>query len=88
MTNLAQCEAWRPLRLPGVLVGSGRLGGISATIAAHDALLLRGHDVVAVVVADAEAGGAPELGFRDSESYDVAAVVVADAEAREARFGV
>lgn len=30
----AQCDILRPGRLPGVLVGDGRLGGISATIAA------------------------------------------------------
>lgn len=29
-----QCDILRPGRLPAVLVGDGRLGGISATIAA------------------------------------------------------
>ncbi len=62
MELLSQCEAWRPLRLPALLVGSGRLGGISTTVAAHDALLLRGYDVAAVVLEDAEAGDAGERG--------------------------
>lgn len=40
----------RPLRLPSILVGSNRLGGISATITAYDSLLMRGYDVVAIVL--------------------------------------
>ena len=47
-----QCDLLRPLRLPGVLVGDGRLGGISATLAAYDALALRGHEVPLVVLMD------------------------------------
>lgn len=42
----------RPLRLPAVLVGDGRLGGISSTISAYESLRLRGYDVVAVLVED------------------------------------
>lgn len=42
----------RPLRLPGILVGDGRLGGISGTISAYECLKLRGYDIVAVVVED------------------------------------
>ena len=45
-----QCDAWRPLRLPGVLVGDSRLGGISTTLAAYETLALRGYDTAAVVV--------------------------------------
>ena len=33
-TGRLQCDMLRPGRLPAVLVGDGRLGGISATIAA------------------------------------------------------
>ncbi|KAF5749436.1 bifunctional dethiobiotin synthetase/7 8-diamino-pelargonic acid aminotransferase mitochondrial [Tripterygium wilfordii] len=47
-----QCDLYRPLRLPGILVGDGRLGGISATISAYESLKLRGYDVVAVVFED------------------------------------
>eukprot|EP00899_Mesostigma_viride_P020781 jgi/Mesvir1/28704/Mv19675-RA.1 len=47
-----QCDIYRGLRLPCVLVGDGRLGGISATITAYESLLLRGFDTVAVVVVD------------------------------------
>lgn len=42
----------RPLRFPSILVGDGRLGGISATIAAYESLKLRGYDVVAVIFED------------------------------------
>lgn len=45
-----QSDIYRPLRLPGLLVGDGRLGGISATIAAYESLLLRGFDVEAVAL--------------------------------------
>ncbi|TXG61009.1 hypothetical protein EZV62_012372 [Acer yangbiense] len=42
----------RPFRLPGILVGDGRLGGISGTISAYESLKLRGYDVIAVVLED------------------------------------
>lgn len=42
----------RPFRLPSILVGDGRLGGISGTISAYESLKLRGYDVVAVVFED------------------------------------
>lgn len=41
----AQADVYRPLRLPVVLVGDGRLGGISSTIAAYEALVSRGYEV-------------------------------------------
>lgn len=47
-----QCDLLRALRLPGVLVGDGRLGGISATLSAYDSLALRGHQVPLVVLMD------------------------------------
>jgi len=42
----------RPFRIPAVLVGDGRLGGISGTISAYESLTLRGYDVVAVAFED------------------------------------
>lgn len=42
----------RPLRIPSILVGDGRLGGISGTISAYESLTLRGYDVVAIVLED------------------------------------
>ncbi|CAN4084271.1 unnamed protein product [Withania somnifera] len=47
-----QCDLYRPFRFPAILVGDGRLGGISATISAYESLKLRGYDVVAVVIED------------------------------------
>ncbi|KFK27306.1 hypothetical protein AALP_AA8G365300 [Arabis alpina] len=47
-----QCDLFRPFRLPGILVGDGRLGGISGTIAAYESLRNRGYDIVAVVFED------------------------------------
>ncbi|OVA10239.1 Aminotransferase class-III [Macleaya cordata] len=47
-----QCDLYRPFRLPAILVGDGRLGGISGTISAYESLKLRGYDVVAVIIED------------------------------------
>ncbi|XP_055823033.1 bifunctional dethiobiotin synthetase/7,8-diamino-pelargonic acid aminotransferase, mitochondrial [Solanum dulcamara] len=47
-----QCDLYRPFRFPAILVGDGRLGGISGTISAYESLTLRGYDVVAVVFED------------------------------------
>ncbi|XP_050217173.1 bifunctional dethiobiotin synthetase/7,8-diamino-pelargonic acid aminotransferase, mitochondrial [Mercurialis annua] len=47
-----QCDLYRPFRFPGVLVGDGRLGGISGTISAYESLKLRGYDIAAVVFED------------------------------------
>lgn len=52
-----QCDLLRPLRLPGILVGDGRLGGISATLSSYDALSLRGHSVPLVVLMEGPDGG-------------------------------
>ncbi|OAY69706.1 Bifunctional dethiobiotin synthetase/7,8-diamino-pelargonic acid aminotransferase, mitochondrial [Ananas comosus] len=47
-----QCDLYRPFRLPGILVGDGRLGGISSTISAYESLTMRGYDVTAVIFED------------------------------------
>eukprot|EP00873_Tetraselmis_striata_P013035 jgi/Tetstr1/433299/TSEL_022586.t1 len=49
-----QAELLRPLRLPGVLVGDPRLGGISATISALESLQVRGMDTAAVVMTEGD----------------------------------
>ncbi|KAK9864959.1 hypothetical protein WJX84_008815 [Apatococcus fuscideae] len=53
-SNTVQCEAWQGLSLPAILVGDGRLGGISATLSAQDSLNLRGHTTAAVVVSEVD----------------------------------
>ncbi|KAJ0772923.1 putative dethiobiotin synthase, Adenosylmethionine--8-amino-7-oxononanoate transaminase [Helianthus annuus] len=47
-----QCDLYRPFRLPSILVGDGKLGGISGTISAYESLTIRGYDVVAIVLED------------------------------------
>ncbi|KAK3386109.1 hypothetical protein B0H63DRAFT_501654 [Podospora didyma] len=49
-TGTSQAELYRELRLPIILVGDSRLGGISSTISAFESLKLRGYDVVMVLV--------------------------------------
>ena len=60
-----QADAWRALRLPPLLVASPRLGGVSATLAAAEALVARGHGapVAAVVLA----GGEKTCGEKEGE---------------------
>ncbi|KAK2077256.1 hypothetical protein QBZ16_004890 [Prototheca wickerhamii] len=54
--GLPQADTLRALRLPGLLVGDGRLGGISATLAAYEFLRARGHEVPFIVLAEQEPG--------------------------------
>ncbi|KAG9041868.1 hypothetical protein FS837_011639 [Tulasnella sp. UAMH 9824] len=49
-SGTTQAEAYRPLRLPIILVGDSNLGGISSTISAYESLLLRGYDVGSLLV--------------------------------------
>ena len=52
-----QADCWRPLRLPGILVGDNRLGGISTTISAHETLSLRGYDIPLIIMAGGALAG-------------------------------
>lgn len=40
-TTAVQGDILRPLRLPALLVGDHKLGGISTTLSAYDSLVLR-----------------------------------------------
>lgn len=44
-----QADLYRPLRLPALLLGDSRLGGVSTTIAAYEALRIRGYDIPAII---------------------------------------
>ncbi|CAK7211724.1 hypothetical protein SCUCBS95973_001216 [Sporothrix curviconia] len=46
----SQADLYRPLRLPVLLVGDHRLGGISASISAFESLHVRGYDLGTVFV--------------------------------------
>ncbi|KAF2703196.1 PLP-dependent transferase [Pleomassaria siparia CBS 279.74] len=47
-----QADIFRPMRMPVILVGDHRLGGIASTISASESLLIRGYDLDAVVCFD------------------------------------
>lgn len=47
----------RPLRFPGVLVGSASLGGITTTLAAKESIEIRGLDLSHVLVLEERGGG-------------------------------
>lgn len=49
-SGTSQADLYRPLRLPAILIGDHKLGGISATISAFESLRLRGYDVESVLL--------------------------------------
>jgi dethiobiotin synthetase/adenosylmethionine--8-amino-7-oxononanoate aminotransferase len=57
-----QADLYRPFAkfAPVVLVGDGRLGGISATLSAMESLLIRGYDIAGMVV--------PETGYDNASA--------------------
>ena len=52
-----QADLYRPLRLPSILVGDHRLGGISTSISAFESLHLRGYDIDALPIFDNQTWG-------------------------------
>ncbi|KIW80521.1 dethiobiotin synthase [Fonsecaea pedrosoi CBS 271.37] len=51
-SGTVQADLYRPLRLPTILVGDSKLGGIATTISAFESLHVRGFDVDSVVLFD------------------------------------
>lgn len=47
-----QADLYRPLRLPTLLIGDSKLGGISSTISAFESLHVRGYDLDSVILFD------------------------------------
>ena len=47
-----QADIYRPLRLPSLLVGDSKLGGIATTISSFESLHIRGYDVDALLLFD------------------------------------
>ena len=52
-SGIVQADLYRALRLPTILVGDSKLGGIGATLSAFESLHVRGYDVDAVVLFNA-----------------------------------
>ncbi|CAN0217250.1 unnamed protein product, partial [Discosporangium mesarthrocarpum] len=50
-----QADVFRPMRLPVLLVGDGRLGGIGATLSALESLRVRGYTVLGIALLGQEA---------------------------------
>ncbi|KAJ4396709.1 hypothetical protein N0V93_000930 [Gnomoniopsis smithogilvyi] len=49
-SGTTQADLYMPLRLPSILIGDSRLGGISQTISAFESLRIRGYDVESVLL--------------------------------------
>lgn len=45
-----QCDLLRPLRLPALLVGDGKLGGISTTLSSYEMLKIRGYSIPLIAI--------------------------------------
>lgn len=71
-----QCNLFRALRLPALLVGDGRLGGISTTLAAYEMLSHRGYDIAAVALMESPTGPNTAAIQESLPSCDGAAVLV------------
>ncbi|KAM4065732.1 aminotransferase class-III domain-containing protein [Hirsutella rhossiliensis] len=50
VSGRTQADLYIPLRIPTVLIGDSRLGGISQTISAFESLLLRGYQVESILL--------------------------------------
>jgi dethiobiotin synthetase/adenosylmethionine--8-amino-7-oxononanoate aminotransferase len=89
VSGAPQADVLRPLRLPALLVGDARLGGISATLCAYESLALRGHDVAAVVLLEREEGGGGSGGEKNADLSlgNAAALRAALADAAAHRMG-
>ena len=84
-----QCTALRPLALPALLVGDGRLGGISSTICASESLTSRGHSIGAVVLLsdDDTSVDAPSAAVPATPSAETTHAPLGNADALRAHFG-
>lgn len=49
-SRTTQADLYMPLRLPSILIGDSRLGGISSTISAFESLRIRGYDVESILL--------------------------------------
>jgi dethiobiotin synthetase/adenosylmethionine--8-amino-7-oxononanoate aminotransferase len=57
----SQADIYRSLRLPGIMVGDGKIGGIASTISAMESLILRGMDISCVVMLDKGMGNERQI---------------------------
>ena len=73
---LAQCDCWRPLRLPAILVADARLGGISTSLTAYEVLLSRGYDVPFIVMAGGKHAGVNSAAVRANVEPDTSVVAL------------
>lgn len=50
LSGLSQADAYRPFRIPTILIADSRLGGISTSLASYESLLIRGYTIDAVLL--------------------------------------
>eukprot|EP00562_Extubocellulus_spinifer_P032463 CAMPEP_0178731820 /NCGR_PEP_ID=MMETSP0699-20121125/30238_1 /TAXON_ID=265572 /ORGANISM="Extubocellulus spinifer, Strain CCMP396" /LENGTH=363 /DNA_ID=CAMNT_0020383901 /DNA_START=654 /DNA_END=1744 /DNA_ORIENTATION=+ len=67
-----QADLYQNLGIPAILVGDGRLGGISCTLSALESLQIRGYDVQGIVVVDDGGGYGNVAALREYASRSTA----------------
>ncbi|EJD06670.1 PLP-dependent transferase [Fomitiporia mediterranea MF3/22] len=50
ISGISQVDSYRSLRLPTILVGDSKLGGISSTISSYESLIVRGYSVDSILL--------------------------------------
>jgi dethiobiotin synthetase/adenosylmethionine--8-amino-7-oxononanoate aminotransferase len=71
-SGIVQADLYRPLRLPTILVGDSKLGGIATTISAFESLHIRGYDVDSIILLDDPDWGNFEYLEKYFKNHDIA----------------
>ncbi|KIW72317.1 dethiobiotin synthase [Phialophora macrospora] len=71
-SGVVQADLYRPLRLPTILVGDSKLGGIATTISAFESLHIRGYDVDSVILFNDPDWGNFEYLEKYFQNHDIA----------------
>ncbi|KAI9288957.1 pyridoxal phosphate-dependent transferase [Umbelopsis sp. AD052] len=75
MSGTSQSELYRSLRLPTVLIGDSKLGGISTTVTSYESLQMRGYDIPEVLLFNDKAWNNHEyLAKRFNNEADVSTI--------------
>ncbi|KAJ9503466.1 hypothetical protein H2202_000605 [Exophiala xenobiotica] len=71
-----QADLYRPLRLPTILIGDSKLGGIGTTISAFESLHVRGYDLDSLILFDDPQWGNYGYLERHFSKHDIPAIAL------------
>ncbi|KIV95377.1 dethiobiotin synthase [Exophiala mesophila] len=78
-----QADVYRPLRLPTLLVGDSKLGGISTTLSAFESLHVRGYDLDSVILFEDPQWGNHEYLQEKFSKHDIPTYAIPKPPARQ-----